>query len=333
MEQTYIPLREAAGRYGVTYDRLRRAAYDGRLLVVREDGRWLVRPTEIERFIRDGGKAPKIERQPRRQGTASARVIAVAIPKGGTGKTTTTLNLGVALAERGQRVLTIDCDPQGSLTSAVGLDTNRLDLTLQDTIERYMRHFTTELDRAIVETREGIDLVPTNALLNRSNTDLLHALEPQKILRKLIDPLRERYDFILLDTLPYLGVLVQNALAAADEVVIPLEAAALSSHSARVLIEQIDVMRRSGLNPTLRILGFLFTRVDPTVSVQREHMAYARRTFGEDATVFHTTIEDRSVIVESQTGPTRGSLFSYRPTDPATQAYRALANEVLYGTA
>ena len=331
-DQIYLSLKEAADRYDVNYDRLRRAAYDGRLVVLREAGRWLVRPAEVERFIEEGGRAPSITPLPRRQDAAAARVIVIAIPKGGTGKTTTTLNLGVALAEAGQRVLVIDADPQGSLTAALRVDAQRLEWTLQDAIERYTEDFESDLARAIVPTEEGIDLVPATARLNKSNHDLPSALDPNRVLNVLIDPLRNPSDLILFDTLPYLGVLVQNALVAADEVLIPLQAQAMASDSARLLVDQIQRIRRSGINPRLVVAGFLFTQVEPAATVQRQQMAYAERIFGEDARIFRTTIEDRLVVQESQSQPIRQSLFRYRPTDPVTQAYRALAQEVLDGT-
>lgn len=331
-EQVYLSIKDAAERYSVSYDRLRRAAYDGRLVVLRDAGRWLVRPAEVERFLEEGGRAPSITALPRRSDTASARVIVVAIPKGGTGKTTTTLNLGVALAEAGQRVLLIDADPQGSLTMALRVDAQRLEWTLQDAIERYTEDFEAELARAIVSTEEGIDLVPATSRLNKSNHDLPAAIDPNRVLKMLIDPLRGTYDFILIDTLPYLGILVQNALVAADEVLIPLQAQAMASDSARLLVDQIQRTRRSGVNPRLIVGGFLFTQVEPAATVQRQQMAYAERIFGEDARIFRTTIEDRLVVQESQSQPVRQSLFRYRPTDPVTQAYRALAQEVLHGT-
>jgi chromosome partitioning protein len=331
-DQTYLNLKEAAERYAVSYDRLRRAAYDGRLVVLRDGGRWQVRPAEVERFLKQGGRAPGITLLPRRDDTAAARVIVVAIPKGGTGKTTTTLNLGVALAELGQRVLVVDADPQGSLTTALRVDALRLEWTLQDAIEHYTEDFESDLARAIVSTDEGIDLVPATPRLNKANHDLSAAIDPNRVLKALIDPLRGTYDFILIDTLPYLGVLVQNALVAADEVLIPLQAQAMASDSARLLVDQIQRTRRSGINPRLVVGGFLFTQVEPAATVQRQQMAYAERIFGEDARIFRTTIEDRLVVQESQSQPIRQSLFRYRPTDPVTQSYRALAQEVLYGT-
>jgi len=330
-DQTYLSLKEAADRYKVSYDRLRRAAYDGRLVVLRDAGHWLVRPAEVDRFLEEGGRAPTITPLPRREDTPAARVIVVAIPKGGTGKTTTTLNLGVALAEAGQRVLVIDADPQGSLTMALCVDAQRLEWTLQDAIERYTEDFESNLARAIVSTEEGIDLIPATPRLNKSNHDLPAAIDPNRVLKMLIDPLRSTYDFILIDTLPYLGVLVQNALVAADEVLIPLQAQAMASDSARLLVDQIQRTRRSGINPQLVVGGFLFTQVEPAATVQRQQMAYAERVFGEDARIFRTTIEDRLVVQESQSQPIRQSLFRYRPTDPVTQAYRALAQEVLHG--
>ena len=333
MDEEAIPLKDAADRFGIKLDRLRRAAWEGRLMAMRDGMQWAVRPTEVERFIHDNGRAPRVQAAPRREGAAAARVIAVAIPKGGTGKTTTTVNLGAALAERGQRVLTIDCDPQGSLTVALGFDPNRLEYTLQDAIERYTETFEATLERAILGTEEGVDLAPATARLNKSNSDLHNALAPQQVLSKLIAPLRNRYDIILIDTLPYLGVLVQNALVAADEVLIPLQAQALASESARLMVQHIQQIRKSGLNPRLRILGFLLTQVDVTMTVQREYVTYARRAFGEDGPVFDAMIENSYLVQESQTAGLRQSLFRYRPTGPVTNAYRALAQEIVNGEA
>lgn len=333
MDEEAIPLKDAADRFGIKLDRLRRAAWEGRLMAMRDGMQWAVRPMEVERFIQDNGRAPRVQAAPRREGAAAARVIAVAIPKGGTGKTTTTVNLGAALAERGQRVLTIDCDPQGSLTVALGFDPNRLEYTLQDAIERYTETFEATLERAILPTEEGVDLAPATARLNKSNSDLHNALAPQQVLSKLIAPLRNRYDIILIDTLPYLGVLVQNALVAADEVLIPLQAQALASESAKLMVQHIQQIRKSGLNSRLRILGFLLTQVDVTMTVQREYVTYARRAFGEDGPVFNAMIENSYLVQEAQTAGLRQSLFRYRPTGPVTNAYRALAQEIVNGEA
>ena len=333
MESEYLSLREAADQYGYSYDRLRRAVYDGRLLAKRTDNRFYIRPEEMDRYRREGGKAPRIEPLPRRNDPAAAKVIAVAIPKGGTGKTTTTLNLGVALHELGQRVLVVDADPQANLTLALGIDSTRLPRSLQTAIERYVGDFTATLDEAIVRTDEGIDLVPASSDLNMANQLLPTALDPQKVLRKLLRPLRSRYDYILIDTLPYLGVLVQNALAAADEVLVPLQAQWLASDSVRMMVMEVRNFVKSEVNPDLRLAGFLFTQVEPQATVQRDQMAYVRRQYGEDAHIFDTMIEARLSVQESQSPAVRQSMFRYKPTDPVTYAYRALAQELLNGAA
>ncbi|HZG69666.1 MAG TPA: ParA family protein, partial [Herpetosiphonaceae bacterium] len=260
------------------------------------------------------------------------RVIALAIPKGGTGKTTTTLNLGVALAEAGQRVLLIDGDPGAGLTTALRHEPQRLEATLAGAIALYIADYTAELERAITTTDEGIDLVPADTRLGTIEDQLRTVFDPQRVLSKLIGPLRGSYDLILIDTMPTLGLLVQNALVAADEVLIPLQAQAMATESAKLLLKQITAVRRSEANPQLKVAGFLFNQVTPAEMNQREQMGYVRRSFGAEYPVLRTTIEDRAVVRESQMQVVRQSLFRYRPTDPATNAYRALAQEVLNGS-
>ena len=332
MEEAQITLKQAAEQYGIAHDRIRRAAYDGRLLCVRVDNRWMVRPSEVERFLAEGGRAPRPETKPRREGTADGRVIAVALPEGGIGKTTVTLNLGAALMEAGQRVLLVDSDPGANLTDTLNYVPQRGDWTLQTAIEHYIREFEPCLHHAIKTTAEGIDLVPADADLGSSEEALRGALDPQRVLLNLLDPLRSAYDFILVDTMPYLGVLVQNALVAADEVLVPIQAQAQATEAAKKLLTQVSLIIRSRLNPQLRIAGFLFTQVDASELNQREQMTYGRRIFGREHRVFSTMIEDRAVIRESQLQVVRQSLFRFRPTDVATQAFRALAQEVLDGT-
>jgi len=333
MNDVQLTLRQAAEHYGIAYDRIRRAAYDGRLLCDRIENRWTVRPSEVERFLAEGGRAPHLEPKPRREGTADGRVIAVALPKGGTGKTTVTLNLGAALREAGQRVLLVDSDPGANLTDTLNYVPQRGDWTLQTAIEHYIKEFEPCLHQAITTTAEGLDLVPADADLGSSEESLRGALDPQRVLLHLLQPLRAVYDIILIDTMPYLGVLVQNALVAADDVLVPIQAQAQATEAGKKLLTQISLIIRSQLNPTLRVSGFLFTQVDASELNQREQMAYGRRVFGREHRVFSTMIEDRAVIRESQLQVVRQSLFSFRPTDVVTQAFRALAKEVLDGTA
>jgi len=259
-----------------------------------------------------------------------ARIIAVAVPKGGTGKTTTTLNLGAALAEQGQRVLLIDFDPQGNLTQALGVRPTDLEHTAYSAIKYFLTRFEPQLERAIQSMPTGIDLVPTSARLNLANDELAVAIQREFVLQKLLAPLHSRYDVILIDTLPYLGVLVLNALVAATEVLIPLQAEYLATESVSLMLDQIQLMRRSGLNPHLAVTGILLTMVDQRTIINREAVAYARKTFGEKVLVFETMIRRSVRFPESQAS--HMSIFQYEPQGEHARAYRELAEEVLRAT-
>jgi len=133
------------------------------------------------------------------------RILAVAVPKGGTGKTTTTINLGAALAARGQRVLLVDFDPQGNLTQSLGLRPSEVPETAYTAIKHYISHFEPRLERAIRPTASGMDLVPTSARLNLANDELAVAMQREFVLQRLLAPIQDQYDWVLIDTLPYLG--------------------------------------------------------------------------------------------------------------------------------
>src|SRR5690242_17588319 len=130
------------------------------------------------------------------------RIIAIAVPKGGTGKTTTTINLGAALAERGQRVLLVDFDPQGNLTQALGLRPGDLEHTVYSELKHFLTSYESRIERAITTTKAGVDLLPTSARLNLANDELAVAIQREFVLQKVLAPLEPRYDIILIDTLP-----------------------------------------------------------------------------------------------------------------------------------
>ncbi len=324
-----IPLQEAAARYGLKVTRLRRAAWDGRLQGRLVGNQWLVTPSEVERFLRDGGRhhAQTAHAQPS-VGEAMTRIIAVAVPKGGTGKTTTTINLGAALAEQGQRVLLVDFDPQGNLTQSLGFRPGDLQHTVYSAIKYFLTTYEARVDQTLRPTSIGVDLLPCNTLLNLANEELVVAVQREFILQKLLEPVRAHYDFILIDTLPYLGVLVVNALVAAQEVIIPLQAEFLATPSVALIIKQIEMIRRSGLNPRLAIAGILLTMVKERTIMSRETMEHARKHFGREARVFETYIKETASITQSQAA--RQSIMQYEPRGDAARAYRALAEEILH---
>lgn len=257
------------------------------------------------------------------------RIIAIAVPKGGTGKSTTTLNLAAALAEQGQRVLVVDLDPQGNLTQSLGLNPDAQPQTIYSAIKHYLQQFESRLDEAIVTTKIGADLVPASALLNLANDELALAIERERVLQRLLEPVQHLYDFVLIDTLPYLGVLVQNALVAAGEVLIPLQAEYLATRSIRLMLDQIDVMRRSRLNPELRVSGIVLTMVDQRLVINREVVAYAQQKIGARAPIFQTMIKRSVRFPESQAA--HQSILQFDPSGSGADGYRALAQEVLYG--
>lgn len=327
-----ISLQEAARLFGVKADRLRRAAWDGRLSSRMVGNQRLVLPSAVERFLREGGRQrPHTVHPLPREGEAMARIIAVAVPKGGTGKTTTTINLGAALAEQGQRVLLVDFDPQGNLTQALGLRPGDLEHTVYSEIKHFLTHFESRIERAVRPTSAGVDLIPTSARLNLANDELAVAIQREYVLQKLLAPLATRYDLILIDTLPYLGVLVLNALAAAHEVLIPLQAEYLATESVALIIDQVNLMRRSGLNAQLGIAGVLLTMVDPRTVLHREAVEYARSALSSQVRIFDTMIKRSIRFPESQAS--HQTILQYEPSGEGAQSYAALAQEVLRAAA
>lgn len=256
------------------------------------------------------------------------RIIAVAIPKGGTGKTTTTINLGAALAERGQRVLLVDFDPSGALTQALGVQADGQ--TIYTAIAAYLTTYDPQLNTVIQRTNAGLDVVPADARLNLANGQLVAVQRGEYVLRNLLLPIAARYDIILIDTLPYLGILVDNALTAAQEIILPLQTEFLATLSVDLMIDHVAILRRSDPTAQLRITGILLTYADRTV-MSRQVAAYTRDelTTGRavDAPVFKTVIRRSVRFAEAQAmGKT---ILEYDPQGEAAQTYRALAQEVL----
>jgi chromosome partitioning protein len=332
MSEEELPLRAAAERFGVSLGRLRRAAWDGRLAARYLGHQYLVKPAEVERFLRDKGhQATPRPHGARPEGDGMAQIVAVAVPKGGTGKTTTTLNLGAALAEHGKRVLLVDFDPQASLTVALGLRPDELEHTVYSAIKYFLSTFESQVELAIRPTAAGVDLLPSNTLLNLANEELILAAQREFVLQNVLEPVTGRYDVILIDTLPYLGVLVVNALVAADDVLIPLEAEYLATASVSLIIKQVELMRRSRLNSDLDIAGILITKVDDRTIMSRETVAHARKAFGSRVTVFEQTINNSVDFPTSQAR--HETILQYAPQSRGAQAYRALAEEVLRAVA
>ena len=239
-----------------------------------------------------------------------ATIIAVVNQKGGTGKTTTTENLGVGLALEGKKVLLVDTDPQASLTVSLGNPCpDDLSPTLSDLMGKIMMENPITPDEGILHHPEGVDLVPSNIELSGMEVALVNAMSRETILRQYLDTVKQNYDYILLDCMPSLGMLTVNALAAADNVLIPVQAAYLPAKGLEQLLGTINKVKRQ-INPKLRIEGILI-----------------RESYGGKLKVYKTDIP-RSVRAE-EISAEGTSIFKHDPKGKVAEAYKILTKEVL----
>ena len=250
-------------------------------------------------------------------GVAVGQVIALANQKGGVAKTTTTLNLGVALVERGKRVLCVDLDPQSNLTMSQGIDPDELDRTMFDVLV----HKTPLED--VIQHRE-VDLAASSIDLAGAELALSSMIGRERALQKALLPVRGLYDFVLIDTPPSLGLLTINALTSADGVIVPVQCEYLSLRGL-IQLENTLTMIRENLNPDVRIRGILPTMFDGRTLHSREAVEILQENFGD--LVFETKIRKTIRYAEA---PVKGqSVLAYEPNGAAAEAYRDLAKEVL----
>jgi chromosome partitioning protein len=280
--------------------------------------RLLSRPHTREREAveesEDSAQTPSIAEPP-----PQATVIAFANQKGGVAKTTSTLNLAAALAEEGHRVLCVDMDPQGNLTMSQGLN--------PDSIERSM--FDVLVHRLPIEsviTNAEVDLAVSSIDLAGAELALSSMIGRERALEKALIPVKERYDYVLIDTPPSLGLLTINALVASDHVIVPVQCEYLSLRGL-VQLENTLAMIRENLNPDVAIMGILPTMFDRRTLHAREAVEILEENFGD--LVFKTRIRKTIRYAEA---PVKGtSVLKYDPTGNAANAYRDLAKEVLNG--
>ena len=263
---------------------------------------------------------PSIRHLARDKGLAPTQVLALANQKGGVAKTTTTLNLGVAFRERGLRVLCIDLDPQGNLTMSQGMN--------PDTIERSM--FNVLVHRMplseVIEPRE-VDIAVASIDLAGADMALSSQIGRERALQMALDPIKDRYDYVLIDTPPSLGLLTINAFVAATGVIVPVQTEYLSLRGL-VQLENTLQMVRENLNPQVEIIGILPTMYDRRLTHSREADEILRENFGD--LVYNTRIRKTIRYAEA---PVKGqSVIAYEPDGEAAALYRDLAKEVLSGT-
>ncbi len=250
-----------------------------------------------------------------------ARIIAMCNQKGGVGKTTSTINLGAALAEYGRRVLLVDFDPQGALSVGLGINPHELDRT----IYTLLMDRSTRVHDVIRPTNvKDVDLLPANIDLSAAEVQLVSEVAREQVLSRVLRPVLDDYDVVLIDCQPSLGLLTVNALTASHGVVIPLECEFFALRGVALLVETIEKVK-DRLNPRLEVDGILATMFDPRTLHSREVVARVVEAFDEQ--VFHTVIgrtvkfPDASVAAEPIT--------TYAASHAGAYAYRLLARELI----
>ena len=255
------------------------------------------------------------------------KVIAITNQKGGVGKTTTTINLGVGLAQQGQRVLLIDMDPQASLTVCLGNpDPDSLPFTVSNVMKDIMVNGEVTEEAPVLCTPEGVDLMPASIELCGIEVALVNEMSREKVLKAYVDSVRSRYDYVLIDCMPSLGMLTLNALCAADSVLIPTQPEFLSAKGLEQLIGTIGRVKKR-MNPNLKIDGILFTMQDSRTVFTRQVTDAIRQRYGINTNIMETFIP-RSVRA-AETSAKGKSIFLHDPHGKVAQAYAALTREVM----
>lgn len=258
---------------------------------------------------------------------SQCRVIAVANQKGGVGKTTTTFSLGVALSKMGKKVLLVDADPQGDLTTYMSwYEQDKLPLTLADLMEQSMNDEPIRAKEAILHHKENVDLIPSNLDLSAMEMSLVNAMSREYTMRNCLSEVKKDYDYIILDCMPSLGMVTINALASADSVIIPIQSQYLAAKGMTHLLKTISKVKRQ-INPDLKVDGALLTLVDKRTNLSKEMKVQLQENYGSLLKLFDTQIP---LAIKTAESTSRGkSIFTYDKNSKVAEAYSSFAKEVV----